>query len=121
MAPQEPPWPEQRSMTATSAWGRSRSISAALAPMFCARAWQARCRVTPPGQCCQSGRQALLLRDVDHVLADVEGRLREALHALVLRQDQRPLELEHERAGGDERHHVVAALVDAVGVPDGAH
>jgi hypothetical protein len=25
-----------------------RSISAALAPMFCARAWQARCKVMPP-------------------------------------------------------------------------
>ncbi|HWI26997.1 MAG TPA: hypothetical protein VN668_08490 [Stellaceae bacterium] len=35
-------------MTARSGSGRRRSISAALAPMFCARAWQARCKLTPP-------------------------------------------------------------------------
>ena len=47
-APQMPPWPLQRSMTATRVLGIRRSISAALAPMFWARAWQARCTLTPP-------------------------------------------------------------------------
>ena len=48
-APQMPPWPLQRSITATRVLGARRSISAALGPMFCARAWQARWTVTPSG------------------------------------------------------------------------
>ena len=47
--PNVPPWPEQRSITSTGVSGIRRSISAALGPMFCARAWQARCTVTPSG------------------------------------------------------------------------
>ena len=86
--PQEPPWPEQRSITAISVWGNSRSISAAFGPMFCARAWQARCTATPPGERLQAGGEALLLGDVDQIFAGVECRAREPLHVLVLGQEQ---------------------------------
>src|SRR5579864_3302029 len=48
MTPNVPPWPEQRSITSTRVSGISRSISADLTPIACARAWQAWCRVTPP-------------------------------------------------------------------------
>ena len=44
--------------------GISRSISAALGPMFCALAWQARCSVTPPGSGFRSGRQPFVPRDI---------------------------------------------------------
>src|SRR6185437_4499090 len=95
--PQLPPWPEQRSITATSGCGKRRSISAALAPMAWARAWQ-------------PGRQTFLARDIDDVFADVEGGAREALDSLVLRQDQRPFEFQHQRAGRHQRDDVVALL-----------
>ena len=54
--------------------GMRRSISAALGPMFCARAWQARWTVTPSGSGCKPVGQALLLRDHHDIFVDVEGR-----------------------------------------------
>ncbi len=49
LKPQAPPWPEQRSITLTSAFGTRRNISAAFCPMFWARAWQAMCTVINSG------------------------------------------------------------------------
>ena len=101
--PQVPPWPEQRSITSTSASGISRSISAAFWPMFCARAWQARCSATPPSSGFRPGARPSLLGDVDDIFADVEGGAARALDVRVLGQDQRPFEFQHQRAGRHQR------------------
>ncbi len=55
--------------------------------------------------------QAMRLGDVDDVFGEIEGRLGQALDGQILVQDQRPFELQHQRAGRRERHDVVS-LVD---------
>ena len=59
----------------------------------------------------QTGRQPLLAGDVDNVFGRVEGRLGQFPDRRVVRHDQRPLELEHQRAGRHQRDDVIA-LVD---------
>ena len=56
----------------------------------------------------QAVRQALSLGDVDDVFAHVVSRCGEQLHVLVAGQNQRPFELQHQRARGHQCHHVVA-------------
>ena len=55
--------------------------------------------------------QPFLLGDIDDVLADILGGRRQPLHILVVRQDQRPFEFQHQRAGRRQCHDVIA-LVD---------
>ncbi len=108
-----PPWPEQRSITCDvglrEAAAASRPPSA---PMFCARAWQARWTRDAALERLQAGRQPVLLGDVDDVLADVERRLRQPLR----RSCPRAAISGHSNFSisaqdGVERDHVVA-LVD---------
>src|SRR3546814_4152868 len=60
-----------------------------------------------PLQAAEAVGEALLLGDVDHVFGDVVGVLGQLLHGLVGRQDERPLELQHERAGRRQRDDLV--------------
>ena len=109
--PQEPPWPEHRSITATSASGSSRSISAAFCPMFCARAWQASCTVTPPSSGDRPGARPSFpaISTMYSVTSKVPSD--SFCYRRITRKDQWPLEFEHQRAGRHQRDHVVA-LVD---------
>ena len=59
----------------------------------------------------QARRQPFLAGDVDDVFADVEGRLRQFRDRRIVGHDQRPFELQHQRAGRHQRDDVVA-LVD---------
>ena len=79
--------------------------------MFWARAWQAMCSVTPPSSGSRPGASPSLRAMSTMYSADVEGRLGQFLDRRVVRHDQRPLELEHQRAGRHQRDDVVA-LVD---------
>ena len=54
--------------------------------------------------------EPLLAGDVDDIFRQIEGRFRETLDALVLRQDERPFEFQHQRAGGHRRDNVVALI-----------
>ena len=55
--------------------------------------------------------QPVLPGDVDDVLGEIEGRPGKPLDGGIPGQDQRPFELQHQRAGRRQRHDVVA-LVD---------
>ena len=54
--------------------------------------------------------QTLVAGDVDDVFGDVRGGPRQPGHGLVVGQDERPFELQHQRAGRHRRHDVVAAV-----------
>jgi len=109
--PYSPPWPEPRSITATSASGSERSISAAFCPTFCARAWQARWIVTPPTSGDSPGVSPSLRATSTDVFADAKSGGRQFSGGRVVRQDQRPFEFEHQRTGGDQGDDIVT-LVD---------
>jgi hypothetical protein len=55
----------------------------------------------------QTGCKALLAGDVDDVFADIKGRFGQFLDCWIAWDNQRPLEFEHQRAGGYERDDVV--------------
>src|SRR3546814_9194710 len=55
----------------------------------------------------QSGCETVLLRDVDDVFRDVEGRLGQLLDQRIVGQDQRPFEFHHQRAGWHQRNDVI--------------
>ena len=84
--PKVPPWPEQRSITSTGVSGISFSISAALGPIFWARAWQARCTRDAFGQRRSARRQALFLRHIHHIFVDVEDMVGHAFDVLIVGQ-----------------------------------
>ena len=111
ITPKVPPWPEQRSTRSTLVSGISRSISADLAPMFWARAWQAWCRVTPPSTGAAGparGRGPWRASTTYSQMSRVA--LASVLDRLALGQDQRPLELHHQAAAGGEGHDVLAVV-----------
>ena len=91
--------------------GKRRSISAAFGPMFCARAWQARCTATPPSSGFRPGASPsfLAISTTYSLMSKVARASR--FDVLVAGQEQRPFELQHQRAGRHQRDDVVA-LVD---------
>ena len=52
----------------------------------------------------QTGRQAMPLRNVEHIFINVEHRFRQSFHIRIVRHNQRPFEFQHQPAGGGERH-----------------
>ncbi len=109
--PKVPPWPEQRSTTSTLRVGDQLSISADFAPIFCARAWQAICAVTPPAIGASAPAQGpRFWRYRPRIRRCRALRAARRFHLFVLRQDQRPLELHHQAATGGERDDVIARV-----------
>ena len=78
--------------------------------MFWARSWQGRWERDAAAERFQARRQPLVAGDGDNVFADVAAVRREPLHRRIVRQDQRPFELEHERAARDQGDDVVAPV-----------
>ena len=58
------------------------SISAAFGPIFWARAWQARCTVTPSGNGDRPSGKPVFLGHVDHIFVDVEDVVGDAVSRL---------------------------------------
>ena len=58
----------------------------------------------------QPRRQPLAPGDVHHIFAEIEHRARQPRRVLIAGQQQRPFGLQQERAGGHQRHDVVAGV-----------
>ena len=85
ITPQEPPWPEQRSITCEIGVGdQAQHLRRLLAHVLRPRV-AGEVQGDAALERLQAGRQALALGDVDDVFGDVEGRLGQPLH----RRDRR--------------------------------
>ena len=97
--------------------GIRRSISAAFGPMFWARAWQARCTVTPSGSGFRPcGRPSFFAMSTTYSSMSKVAAARR-LHVRIVGHDQRPFEFQHQPAGGGERDDVVAFVDQLARVP----
>ncbi len=109
LQPQVPEWPEQRSTVFTVVPGTISSASRVFWPTFCTREWQGMWYGDLAERACLKSvlRRPSFWRATRYSKGSNIASCT-ALHVGVVREHERQLLLEHERAGGDRRHDRVA-------------